>query len=213
MRQSGGFCRRATKHPLGTTTATEKEYAFEHLKKESDKFDAEAYLNRPKPYPTTLAQKMYAYAMPRQFSMLKIAPYVVIPVFKSKELNGGYVSKLNPFSTIWCVIENIFLAATAEGLACSMHIPVNEEHELVKQKLKVPTTYMIPVFIGIGCADPNETILEQNEADLDKQIHFGKKISWYYGKYADISTVMLKQVSSICLTLQRFRNKFGMTMF
>ena len=84
-------------------TDEEKEYAFEHLKKESDKFDADAYLNRPKPYPTTLAQKMYAYAMPRQYSMLKNAPYVIIPVFKSKELNGEYVSKLNPFSTIWCV--------------------------------------------------------------------------------------------------------------
>lgn len=155
-------------------TDEEKDYAFEHLKKESDKFDAEAYLNRPKPYPTTLAQKMYSYAMPRQYSMLKNAPYVVIPVFKSKELNGEYVSKLNAFSTIWCVIENIFLAATAEGLAYSMHIPVNEEHDIVKQKLKVPPTYMIPVFIGIGWADPNETPLEQNAADLDKQIHFGR---------------------------------------
>lgn len=61
-----------------------------------------------------------------------------------------YVSKLNPFSTIWCVIENIFLAATAEGLGCSMRIPLNEEHDIVKAKLKVPPTYMIPVFIGIG---------------------------------------------------------------
>lgn len=155
-------------------TDEEKEYAFEHLKKESDKFDADAYLNRPKPYPTTLAQKMYAYAMPRQYSMLKNAPYVIIPVFKSKELNGEYVSKLNPFSTIWCVIENIFLAATAEGLAYSMHIPLNEEHDLVKQKLKIPPTYMIPVFIGIGYADPTEIVLEQNVADLDKQIHFGR---------------------------------------
>ncbi|WP_162611147.1 hypothetical protein [Lachnoclostridium sp. An76] len=46
--------------------------------------------------------------------MLKEAPYVIIPVFRSKGLNGEYVSKLNPFATIWCVIENIFLAATSE---------------------------------------------------------------------------------------------------
>ena len=117
---------------------------------------------------------MYAHAMPRQFTMLKNAPYVIIPVFKCKELNAEYVSKLNPFSTIWCVIENIFLAATAEGLACSMRIPLNEEHDIVKKKLKVPATYMIPVFIGIGYADPSEHELEQNEADLDKQIHFGR---------------------------------------
>lgn len=60
------------------------------------------------------------------------------------------MSKLNPFSTIWCVIENIFLAAAAEGLGCSMRIPLNEEHDIVKAKLKVPPTYMIPVFIGVA---------------------------------------------------------------
>ena len=155
-------------------TEEEKAYAFEHAKKIAEKFDAEKYLNAPRPYPTTLAQKMYAYAMPRQYTILKDAPYVIIPVFKSKELNGEYVSKLNPFSTIWCVIENIFLAATAEGMACSIRIPLNEEHDIVKAKLKVPPTYMIPAFIGIGYADPNEKELEQNVANLEKQLHFGK---------------------------------------
>ena len=121
-------------------TDEEKEYAFEHAKKIADKFDAEKYLNAPRPYPTTLAQKMYGYAMPRQFTMLKNAPYVVIPVFKSKELNSEWVSKLNPFSTIWCVIENIFLAATAEGLACSMR----KKRHLVKQKARFPIPAMSP---------------------------------------------------------------------
>lgn len=72
------------------------------------------------------------------------------------------------------MIENIFLAAAAEGLGCSMRIHLNEEHDIVKAKLKVPPTYMIPVFIGIGYADPNETVLEQNVADLNKQLHFGR---------------------------------------
>lgn len=155
-------------------TAEEKEYAFEYAKKIADKFDAEKYLNAPRPYPTTLAQEMYAHAMPRQYTMLKDAPYVIIPVFKSKELNGEYVSKLNPFSTIWCVIENIFLATTSEGLAYSMRIPLNEEHDIVKAKLKVPPTYMIPVFIGIGYANTSEKTLEQNVANLEKQLHFGR---------------------------------------
>ena len=156
-------------------TDEEKEYAFEYAKKIADKFDAEKYLKIPRPYPITLGQKMYAYAVPRQFTMLKNAPYVIIPVFKCKELNGEYVSKLNPFSTIWCVIENIFLAATAEGLGCSMRIPLNEEHDIVKKKLRIPATYMIPVFIGIGYANPKEKELEQFNPDIDKQIHFG---SW-----------------------------------
>lgn len=55
-----------------------------------------------------------------------------------------------------------------------MRIPLNEEHDIVKAKLKVPPTYKIPVFIGIDYADPNETVLEQNAADLDKQLHDGR---------------------------------------
>ena len=39
-------------------TDEEKEYAFEHAKMIAEKFDAEKYLNAPRPYPTTLAQKM-----------------------------------------------------------------------------------------------------------------------------------------------------------
>ena len=155
-------------------TDEEKEYAFEEAKKIAEKFNAERYLAMPRAYQITLGQKMYAYAVPKQFSMLKDAPYVIIPLFKAKELNGEDVSKLNPFATIWCVIENIFLAAAAEGLSCSMRIPLGKEHDIVKTKLKVPPTYMIPAFIGIGYADPDEPQLEQYKPDLDKQIRFGR---------------------------------------
>ena len=33
---------------------------------------------------------------------------------------------------------------------------------------------MIPVFIGIGYADPEEHVLEQYHPDVDKQIRFGR---------------------------------------
>ncbi len=155
-------------------TEEEKAYAFEYAKRFAFKFDAERYLNAPRPYPITLGQKMYGYAVPRQYTMLSTAPYVIIPVFRSKKLNGETVSKLNPFATIWCVIENIFLAAAAEGLSCSMRIPLNEKHDIVKEKLKVPPTYMIPVFIGIGYPDPKETILEQYHPNVEEQLHFGR---------------------------------------
>ena len=155
-------------------TDEEKEYAFAEAKKIADKFDADRYLHMPRPYPITLGQKMYGYAMPRQFTMLKEAPYVVVPLFKAKKSDSESVSKRNPFATIWCVIENIFLAATAEGLSCSMRIPLDREHDAVKEKLKVPPTYMIPAFIGIGYADPAEMQLEQYRPDLGKQIRFGR---------------------------------------
>ena len=155
-------------------TDEEKEYAFAEAKKTAERFNAEKYLNMPRAYPITLGQKMYGYAVPRQFTMLQEAPYVVIPLFKAKELSGDGVSRLNPFATIWCVIENIFLAAAAEGLSCSMRIPLDKEHDAVKTRLKVPPTYRIPAFIGIGYADPAEPRLEQNCPDLEQQMRFGR---------------------------------------
>ena len=155
-------------------TDEEKEYAFAEAKKTAERFNAEKYLNMPRAYPITLGQKMYGYAVPRQFTMLQEAPYVVIPLFKAKELSGDGVSRLNPFATIWCVIENIFLAAAAEGLSCSMRIPLDKEHDAVKTRLKVPPIYRIPAFIGIGYADPAEPRLEQNCPDLEKQMRFGR---------------------------------------
>lgn len=89
-------------------TEEEKEYAFAEAKQIAEKFEAEKYLNIPRPYPITLGQKMYGYAMPRQFRMLQEAPYVIIPLFKAKKLEGESISALNPFATVWCVIENIF---------------------------------------------------------------------------------------------------------
>ncbi len=155
-------------------TEEEKEYAFGYAKKVADKFDEDKYLHGYRPYPITLTQKMYGHAMPRQYSMLKNAPAVVIPVFKGGNVKLDFLSKFNPLATIWCVLENIFLAAAAEGLQCSMRIPMEDEHDEVKKKLKVPPTYMIPAFIGIGYADPKEELPEQNKADLEKQIHYGR---------------------------------------
>ena len=154
-------------------TDEEKAYAFEPTKKIADNFNTDNHLNASGPYPTALAQKMYAYAMPRQYTMLKDAPYVIIPVFKSRVLNSEHVSKQDSLSTIWCVIENILLAATAEKLSCSIRTPLNKEHDIVKTKLKVPPTYMLPAFIGIGYADQDEMELEQHTADLETQMHFG----------------------------------------
>ena len=162
-------------HYIILKTEEEKEKILAYAKKEADKFDEKRYLTMPRPYPITLGQKMYGHAMPRQYSMLKDAAYIIIPVVRTKQIGGGSFSQLNPYSTIWCAIENLFLAATAEGLSCSMRIPMDEEHEQAKKILKVPATYQMPAFIGIGYADPDEKQLEQTVPDLEKQLHFG---SW-----------------------------------
>lgn len=123
----------------------------------------------------SIPRRMYAYAMPRQYSMLVTAPYVVIPLFKGTGIWGARaVNGLNSFASIWCVVENILLAATAEGLACSMRIPVGEEGKQVMSVLDVPEGYVMPCYIGIGYPAENAHVVAQVEKPVDSALHFGK---------------------------------------
>lgn len=124
----------------------------------------------------TPQQKMYAVAMPRQYTMLYNAPYVVLPFFKSAPgvMKPDSVSSLNPLSSIWCVIENIFLAATAEGLACSMRIPVGSEGPDAGREVGAPERWMLPCYIGIGVPAEDAPEIEQIEYCAKQKIHFGK---------------------------------------
>ena len=123
----------------------------------------------------TVPQRMYAYAMPRQYTMLLTAPYVVIPLFKGAGIfHAKAVNGLNSFASIWCVVENIFLAATAEGLACSLRIPVGEEGKQAASVLGVPEGYLIPCYIGIGHPAESAHIVEQVEKSVKDTLHFGR---------------------------------------
>ena len=122
----------------------------------------------------SVRQKMYKYAMPRQYSMLVTAPYVIIPLFKAQTLHADYVNQLNVFASIWCVTENIFLAATAEGLGTSMRIPVGEEGKKVCEALGVPQGWMMPCYIGLGYPKEDAEAVEQYVYTADEKMHFGK---------------------------------------
>lgn len=124
----------------------------------------------------TAQQKMYAVAMPRQYSMLFNASHIIMPFFKSNSgvMNPSSVSSLNPISSIWCVIENIFLAATAEGLACSMRIPVGEEGLNAAKTVGAPENYLLPCYIGLGYPADDIPEIEQVKCSAKDKIHFGK---------------------------------------
>ena len=124
----------------------------------------------------TPQQKMYAIAMPRQYTMLFTAPYVILPFFKSTPglMKPDSVSSLNPLSSIWCVVENIFLAATAEGLACSMRIPVGGEGPNAARAVGAPDGYMLPCYIGLGVPADDAPEIEQIEYTAKQKMHFGK---------------------------------------
>lgn len=119
---------------------------------------------------------MYNYAVPRQLSMLKDAPYVIIPLIKANSniFNGNAINTLNPFASIWCVIENMLLARTNEGLACSIRIPVGDENVKVCKALNIPSEYIMPAYIGIGYPTESPKKIDQHYYTADEKIHFGK---------------------------------------
>lgn len=124
----------------------------------------------------TTAQRMYAYAMPRQYTMLSESGCVILPFFKGGNslLHATYINSLNSFASVWCCIENIFLAATAEGLACSMRIPVGNEGSKVAEVVHAPENYMLPCYIGPGYPTGNAAVVEQVERQAKDTLHFGK---------------------------------------
>lgn len=150
-------------------TKEEKENAFGYAKYIADKFDIGRYENRK----LNLGQKMYAYTMPLQYTMLVDCPYVIVPLFKCNKLNGEWVSKLNPLTTAWCVAENIMLAVINEGLGYSLRIPLNKEHDVVLNQLGVPHGWMTPCFIGIGYPKEDALVLEQYSTDPEGHLHMG----------------------------------------
>lgn len=124
----------------------------------------------------TPQQKMYAVAMPRQYSMLMNSSHIILPFFKSTSgvLKPSCVSSLNPFASIWCVIENMFLAATAEGLACSMRIPVGIEGKNVADTVNAPDNYLLPCYLGLGYPVEELPDVEQVQYSAEQKMHFGK---------------------------------------
>lgn len=121
-------------------------------------------------------QRMYAYAIPRQYEMLRTAPYVILPVFKAgpRLFQTTSVDGMNSLASAWCVIENIFLAAAAEGMACSVRIPVGNEGARLAEAVGVPEGHVIPCYIGLGYPKEDAPVVEQVERDLKDRLHFGR---------------------------------------
>ncbi|NLT12179.1 MAG: nitroreductase family protein [Clostridiaceae bacterium] len=118
-------------------------------------------------------QNVYKDAIPKQYRMFAEASCVVIPLLKQKTdiLQPDNLSHLNGFASIWCSIENLLLAATAEGYAATLRIPLGNEGEWARTVLRFPDDYLMPCFIAIGKASPNAPQLKQIEHPLEKVIH------------------------------------------
>jgi len=150
----------------------EKENALQFVKEFADAQGENRFVNAT----ASPEQKMYAYATPKQYSMLSKSSCVILPFFKGGNslFHGTSVTTLNAFASIWCCNENIFLAATAEGLVCSMRIPVGKEGLQVAASVHAPKGYMLPCYIGLGYPAEDAAVLEQVERETSDTLHFGK---------------------------------------
>ena len=122
----------------------------------------------------SLQQECYRNAVPKQYRMLFDASAIIMPLLRQKTdiLHPENVSHLNGFASIWCSIENLFLAATAEGYGCNLRIPLGHEGEHAREILGYPEDYYMPCFIGIGRPKKNADIPKQKEIDIKDRIHW-----------------------------------------
>ena len=124
----------------------------------------------------SIQQECYRNAVPKQYRMLFDASAIIVPLLKQKTdlLHPENISHLNGFASIWCSIENIFLAAVAEGYGCSLRIPLGNESEHAREVLGYPEDYYMPCFIGIGLPSENAPVPKQKGIDIKTRIHWDK---------------------------------------
>ena len=125
---------------------------------------------------TTPIAEMIKIAFPKQHSMFAEAPCVVLPLYKRDKriVNEPVPRTLMDTAEMWCVIENIFLAATDEGLSTAMRIPTEGEPEQILRAVGCEEDFILPCVIGIGHPAPNAEYPTQTYPALADCIHWNK---------------------------------------
>lgn len=121
----------------------------------------------------TCQQNAYKDAIPKQYQMLAESACLIVPLFKQKTdiLHPKNLSHLNGFASIWCCIENMFLAITAEGYASALRIPLGDEGDWARKVLNFPEDYLMPCFIAVGKESANASCVKQKEYSVTERIH------------------------------------------
>ena len=118
-------------------------------------------------------REMYLDAIPKQVSMLLEAGCLIVPCFRQRVplLRPETLSSLNALASMWCCVENILVAAAAEGIFGVTRIPFEDERETMKRFLGVPGGYEIPCTIALGYPKPATERTAQKEIPVDERIH------------------------------------------
>lgn len=117
---------------------------------------------------------MFADALPKQQRMLMQSGLLILPFFRQMQsplLTPKEQSSLNYFASAWCAVENMLLAATAEGLGSVFHIPVADEVEKIKKIVGAPKDYEFTCLLTVGYPAKNAFLPKQKEINIEKRIH------------------------------------------
>ncbi len=118
-------------------------------------------------------REVYIVAIPKQHSMILRASCLIIPCFYTTGnlLKPKSLSSLNHFASIWCCIENILIAAAAEGIFGVTRIPFEPERKTLKRVLNIPADYEVPCYMALGYPAPEARRITQFEVRLEEKIH------------------------------------------
>ena len=126
--------------------------------------------------PKTPEQEMFQIAYPRQRTMIEEASCVILPYVKQKyplsNDKNGY--GLMDYGAAWALVENMLLAATAEGLGSVVHIPVKKEPEQIKEFLKIPDGYYLPALVILGYPAKDALLPSQVQATVENRVRWNK---------------------------------------
>ncbi len=116
---------------------------------------------------------MYIDAIPKQISMLLDAACLMLPCFRQEKplLKPRDLSALNPFASIWCCVENMLIAASAEGIFGVTRIPFESERCVIKEELGLPGDYEFPCWLALGYPASDAVRARQVQIDLDERVH------------------------------------------
>jgi nitroreductase len=118
-------------------------------------------------------RQVYIEAIPKQYNMLYTAGALIYPCFSqtSPLLKPVNLSALNPFVSIWCCIENMLVAAAAEGIFGVTRILFEDERKILKKYLHLPRGFEIPCHLALGYPAKNARRMGQIEINIDERVH------------------------------------------
>ena len=153
----------------------QRELLVSKIRHPKDRKAATAVVNR---WGLTIPSQrnVYIEAIPKQSQMLLDAAALVIPCFHAPGdlLHPDSLSALNSFASIWCCIENILIAAAAEGIFGVTRIPFEPERKHVRRILKLPDGYEFPCYLALGYPAENAQRLEQYPFSVAEKIHLDR---------------------------------------